>query len=138
MLPLKWPEDLRPTSSYLELWPIYRIMEQKAVAGIEAQLLARGRPDSTAWGDPLRYCIASIVIGIVKRVYGWSVDWFMPDDPCEIVFRFPWDDLEVAKICIDIEHRLRIKLPDEELNYALDRTLGDFVDLIVQKFKERG
>jgi hypothetical protein len=137
ILPLKWPEVQCPASSDLELWPTYRTNEGIAVSGIEAQLLIRGKQDPTVWGDQLKFCIALVVIGIVRRVYGWSVDWFIPEDPCEIVFRLPWDDLETVEICTDIEQRLHIRLADAELNAAFDRTLGDLVDLIVTSFKEQ-
>src|SRR5438093_13788719 len=103
---LQWTINLKPRSkidNILEFIPIIGPMlapinRQWAptVEEIKEQLLGREIPTASTWGvDPLRVSIGNRIGRLIQEEYEWPNDHFIPDDPLDVVFLMPWDDLEI-------------------------------------------
>jgi len=136
MRPLHWPigYPLPAEASWWErLTNPYKNYSQVKRA-LDKQLEARLRPDPSVWGDdPLRVKIGLIVCRRVQQEYEWRNDHFLPDDPFEMVFLIPWDDLVIVELVMELEDDLDIKIENEVAEAWSGRTLGDVVDSLLAK-----
>jgi hypothetical protein len=103
------------------------------IKSVTEQLLARPKPDPNIWGDSLaRQQMAQYLCAALKQDYGWPNDHFIPDDPYDIAFQIPWDDLEIAEFVIRVERELKIKMKYEETE-TWGAVLGEIVDFLIAK-----
>ncbi|RYG75021.1 hypothetical protein EON80_02020 [bacterium] len=140
MAPLHWPESYQPTPreprSFWERLPLIGEWFEasdypEVVPTLMGQLAARPKPDPTIWGDdPVRVEMALYLCNVVQQAYGWPNDHFLPEDPFEIVFLEPWDDLEIIECAMQVEEDLGLDLPDETVK-EWGGTLGNVVDSLV-------
>ena len=68
---------------------------------------------------------------IILKTYPWRSDLFIPNDPFQIVFLMPWDDLEIFEVVMELEEKLNIHISDEDMEKNIPKTLCAFVDFIV-------
>ena len=149
MTPLKWPDSFVPpppepprtpgAQSWLRmLWDLFLLRlpmwypgYDTVVPYIEEQLLARGPSDPSRWGDdPLRVRIGQLACKLIQKEYDWPSDNFLPDDPLDVVLRFPWDDLEWVKTAMRLSTELSIGTHDAMRIAREATTLGDMVDML--------
>lgn len=137
MTPLQWPTFFqRPDRSS---WIKQLFMPDRNYAQVtehlKRQLLTRSHPDPMVWGeDPKRSEIASVVCKRIQEEYSWPNDHFLPNDPCDIVFLTPWDDLESVELAMQLEEDLGIHLEDAEVA-SWGGTLSNVVDMLFAKHK---
>ena len=106
---------------------------QTTIRGIHKQLLARPKPLPGVWGDdPKRLQTARYLCGVLKEEYDWPNNHFIPDDPFDIIFQIPWDDLQIVEVVMRFEEDLKIKIEDKEAE-KFTGTLGDIVAFLVDK-----
>ena len=71
---------------------------------VDRQLFRRQKPSPARWGtDVSRIRIGQLICRVAKEQYGWSNDYFLPDDPFNIVFLVLWDDLDIVEVAMKIE-----------------------------------
>jgi acyl carrier protein len=140
--PLRWPEFYQARSeeskTFWQRLPLigwlFASSDYEAVAkSIKEQLLARPKPDPHLWGDdPQHVQMAQYLCRVIQEEYEWPNDHFVPDDPCEIVFLLPWDDLEIVELVMRIEEELGFEVPDDEAE-KWSGVLDDVVSFLVAK-----
>lgn len=146
MEPLHWPdfypaESAKPESIWEKLplvgWWFSPSDFKPVIDNINEQLLARPKPDITVWGNDLtRQKMAQYICSTIKTEYGWPNDHFIPNDPVEIVFQFPWDDLELVEFVMRVEEYLKIEIKDEEAE-TWDGVLAGIVDFLIDKQEQK-
>jgi acyl carrier protein len=141
MQPLQWPDNFTPAASLWDWIPFLAWFSPRnaryaeVAEDIRRQLLQRQAPDPAVWGsDPVRLQTARSLCRWAQKQYAYPNDHFLPDDPFEIVFQMPWDDLEVVEFMICMEEAYDIAIADEECRRW--RTLGDVVDSLTIKVRE--
>ncbi len=67
---------------------------------------------------------------IILKTYPWRSDLFIPNDPFQIVFLMPWDDLEIIEVVMDLEEKLNIHISDEDMEKNIPKTPSAFVDFV--------
>jgi hypothetical protein len=141
MQPLQWPDNFTPAASLWDRIPFLswfsprNTRHAEVAEAIRRQLLQRQAPDPAVWGsDPLRRQTARSLCRRIQEQYGYPNDHFLPEDPVEIVFQIPWDDLEIMEVILRIEGDHDIAIADEE--WLRWRTLGDVVDTLTIKVRE--
>jgi len=99
---------------------------------IEEQLLARGPSDPSRWGDdPLRVRIGQLACKLIREEYDWPSDHFLPDDPLDVVFLVPWEDMQWVEMAMGLTIDLNIDA-DDAIRIAREATtLGDMVDTMI-------
>ena len=145
MEPLHWPDFYQseadePQSFWKRLpfigWLFSSSDYEAVINSVKEQLLARPKPSPGMWGDDLsRVKMARYLCSTVKEEYEWPNDHFIPDDPFEIVFQMPWDDLKIVEFVMRVEEDLDVNVPDEEAE-MWGGTLGNIVDYLVAKQKQ--
>ena len=106
--------------------------------GLEQQLSQRQCPSPLRWGpDSTHLRIGHLICRLAKKQYDWVNDYFIPDDPFDIVFLTPWDDLDLVIIAMDIEEELEISLEPQEVYALCGGTVNDFVELVTSKISIR-
>jgi hypothetical protein len=132
--PLHWPPIDKPLWFGMTWLPGTR---ERLNDVLEQQRL-RPPLDPLRWGaNPSNVIIGKRICAIVQEHYDWATDRFIPEDPFEIVFLLPYDDLEFEEFALTIEHEFRVKLSDEELQTLVGKTLGYFVDTVVARVMAR-
>src|SRR5258708_1612454 len=137
MEPLRWPEGLRRRTAIdyvLEFIPLIGPafspagrQEAPAIEHITEQLLERKEPNPEIWGsEPLRQEIARSVCRLTQKEFDWPNDRFIPEDPVDIVFQVPWEDLQIIEFIMSLEEELDIAVSDDDS--MAWKTLGDVVD----------
>lgn len=97
------------------------------------QLETRKMPHPYIWGtDPLRIRIGQILSKVAQEAYHWPNDYFVPNDPFEIVYLMPWDEIEIKNISQRLEHELNIKLKISDLYELQGKTLSQFLDFLIR------
>lgn len=141
MQPLQWLDNRKPEASFLDWIPFLawfsplHMRRALVVEDVRRQLLQREAPDPSVWGsDPLRLQTARYLCRRIREQYAYPNDHFLPQDPVEILFQMPWDDLEMVELLLQIEKDHGIAVSDEELSRW--RTLGDVVESLTMKFRE--
>ena len=82
--------------------------------------------------NPKRLEMARYLCLLIKEKYDWPNDHFIPNDPFDIVFQIPWDDLDIIEVIMRCEEDLEIEIKDEEAQ-EWGGALGDIVDFLVAK-----
>jgi acyl carrier protein len=143
-LPLQWPDFYTPTErkSVWQRLPLIGWMFSAGLPGytevvedLRQQIRERPEVDSARWGDdPLYQRVGQAVCKITREQYEWPNERFLPDDPVEIVFLMPWDDLEIVEVVMQLEEELGISIEDDEAE-TWGGTLGDFVERLGDKMR---
>jgi hypothetical protein len=103
---------------------------------ISEQLLKRQKSNVDIWGDdPIHGQVGQQICRIAKDVYDWPTDNFIPDDPFDIVFLMPWDDLELVEVSVLLQEPLAVMLTNNEIYGISGKSLGDLVKLIATKMQ---
>ena|GEM_PF-6049364 len=140
-IPLFWTDEDEPLEPnwfkrLLKPAPSFKQMQE----GLNQQLSMRQCPSPLRWGsDAPHLRVGYVICRIAKEHFDWINDYFIPDDPFDIVFLTPWDDLDLVVIAMDIEEELEIslELEPEEVYALCGGTVNDFVELITSKFSIR-
>ena len=133
MLPLHWPHDFSPAINRTWCWGRGFGREyHRVVAHISGQLEARESPPETVWGtEPTRRSIAPRICHRIQELFEWPNDHFLPDDPIDILFLAPWDDLEIVELIMQTEEDFGIDIPDREAESW--RVLSDVMNTVADK-----
>jgi len=86
--------------------------------------------------DPQRVRLAQAVCAAAKQEMGWPSDYFIPDDPFDIVFWPHEDALDQMCAVLDIEERLEIVIDDAVAESWAGKTINDIVDYFLTKSAE--
>lgn len=137
--PLYWPRVCKePTwiQRFLRGIPILGI-DSVARRHICAQLALRDRSCLQLWPDNSELITTiSFVFSKIQEWFRWPNDFYMPEDPCEILF---WDsslELRVEGALLELASRLHI--PIDLLAEWMNGSLGDFVNRILDFRRETG
>jgi hypothetical protein len=105
-------------------------------AAISAQLEARAQPDSSVWGDdPTKRMIAARLCQLTQEEYEWPNDYFLPADPCGLVFFHPWDYLIAIEVILRLREDFAVKFDCDEDAFSAISTLGEVVDWLTEQYK---
>jgi len=125
---LSWPMEFKQPSA------LQRCFQDVPIIGLNArayniiclQLRSRSRDCAKLWSADHRNseCL-EIVLGIIRDVFCWPNDLFIPDDPCEIVFWSPQNDLKTAEAVMRVTKAFN--LDDHFLDCLLDMSLGELI-----------
>ena len=98
------------------------------------QLKSRSIGCLRLWGGEVdRFHILCFLLPIVKEYGRWPNCYFMPDDPCEILFFDPTSELLAAEAVCKIHEEL--SLPADMLDDLDALTYGELVDRLNQFVK---
>lgn len=97
-------------------------------AEVSRQLRARTSGSRDVWiSDGYDREIVGKVCGAIQAACGWPNQWFIPDDPIEVLFDPSFDDLDSVEFVYEYEHRLGVAPQESLLMNAI--TLGELVKL---------
>ncbi len=141
MEPLHWPDQLQQHAQKPPLWhrlPLVGLYKppnfSRAIEPVAEQLKTRQPPPPEVWGDdPARVNVAHYLCSAAQKRYQWPNDHFIPEDPFDVVFQIPFDDLEIVEMVLRFEEELKITISDEEAQQWADKTLGEVVDFLLRK-----
>lgn len=135
MEPLHWPESFSVSHK-----PWYKMLftadkqYKPTIDYVKRQLIERDKPDPAWWGnDPVRFKVAKQVCHRIQERYEWPNDHFIPEDPFDVLFLTPWDDLEVNEVILELEDDFRVHLSDAEVADWQGKTLAAVVDSVYSK-----
>ncbi len=88
---------------------------EPVINSVKEQLLARPKPDPNIWGNnSVRQEMGQYLCATLKEEYEWPNDHFIPEDPFDIAFQIPWDDLQIVEFVMRVEEDLEFEVKDEE------------------------
>lgn len=134
--PLQWPERWRHPNQY------DRLLSDVPVLGLNArvhrnicgQLKSRSIACFGLWGEDVDCFHTLCFLSPIVKEYGrWPNCYFIPDDPCAILFFDPTSVLLAAEAVCKIHEEL--SLPAEMLDDLDALTYGDLVDRLTQFIK---
>lgn len=99
---------------------------------ISAQLLRRTDDYVSLWEarNDVDLHLAFQVAALLKRAHGYPNDYFVPDDPCALLFIDDQDALTPHHLVNDIEHELGVQVSNEAWNALESSTFADFICLL--------
>jgi acyl carrier protein len=104
--------------------------------GIITQLKQREASCLAFWSENKQRREAFEAISkIIQRDFGYPNNYFIPEDPFEILFWF-WDDFDgmaAVEASMNLEDKFGISLSEQDFVKMLNMTLGEVVDFIVSK-----
>ncbi len=125
--PLKWPdENLKNVSVYSFNWKAGSAFKE-----MQKTLEERGPIPPELWGnDSKRLEVAQVLSGIINGV-GWTSDYFIPDDPFDLLLWGGGYDLQDVEVIMDIERHFVINIPENHNEMIGQFTLGQLVDYLI-------
>jgi hypothetical protein len=129
-------EPLRRLKSAETLGQISRLMADFPFWGSHArirrdicrQLRARTIRALDAWGtDPERYRVLCFVSSVVMEYGGWPNVFYLPDDPCELLFCDTSIELRISEATLLIQDGLALQEPIAP-EWLSDTTYGELID----------
>jgi hypothetical protein len=130
--PLRWPDFYEPRRHPIILFSRRAAANWRAtVQDARAQLQARPSPSADRWGTgDCRRDVGQTLCSLVQRTYDWPNDHFIPEDPVDVVFLMPDDDLEIVEVILEFQKALGVRLPDVHAKLETCKLLGDFVEVL--------
>jgi hypothetical protein len=148
---LHWPEGYKVEQyvpkEWFENWPfslvffwlgkplwIYKDRFKPVIIEIETQLISRPKPSHAVWGtDQNRVKMAQDVCAIVKDIYGWPNDYFIPQDPFDVVFQMTFGEFELAECIVRFQEELSVNIGNQEAEKWSGKSMGDMVDCLLAR-----
>jgi hypothetical protein len=132
--PLRWPKDLTqlgPWDSMLSGFPLIG-PEARAYRSVSRQLRNRSPGVMDHWGpDEETRRIFTVAADIMRKVFGWSSAYFIPDDPFRVLF---WDygmDLSVVEAACHLDEAFALDGKLDFVECAIENlTLGEVIQHI--------
>ena len=134
MEPLKWPEFYKPAQQKSFLGAFTRLQKEnwdRVKHSVYKQLLSRPRPDLDQWGhDDCRHKVGQTLCNLVKQMYGWPNNHFIPEDPIDVVFLMPHDDLEIVEVILEFEDVFNVLPPNIHDKLEKCKLLGELTEIL--------
>lgn len=125
---LCWPNSFKRATAFQQFFRDVPIigLDARAHAFICRQLIGRSPDCSRVWDSDARSakCLKEL-LRIISDVYCWPNDLFLPEDPCEIVFWCPRNDLKTAEAMMRISEKF--ELHDQFLDDFQRLSFGELV-----------
>ena len=135
--PLEWPPCRRSPSLLQRLCRWWCLGSDYATwRELRRQLGRRGPESRKCWGrDSLRIRTVADVSTIVADSLEWPNTYFVPNDPCQLIFFDPTPDLlcEEALMRISLEYGV----PDEVWEKLWSMMYGELIDAILRASSRR-
>lgn len=123
-------------------WPDKRLKKAgpfrsgaKAFREMKRLVERRGPIPPELWGaDPRRRDVARRVSAIIKDAIAWSADYFVPEDPVDILLWGGWYDMAEIDAVMRIEGKFCVDFPKHEIETIFEGncTLGQLVNYILE------
>ena len=106
---------------------------QPFVESVRDELLQRDATTRECWrGGPHSEGFSLYLCKLVGDAYDWPNDFFVPDDPCNLLFFN--DDMEISEVMMAVEDELGLPagtIDESFLPRAWDMTLGELSDTLL-------
>lgn len=79
--------------------------------------------------------MAQYVCAVIKDVYGWPNDYFIPQDPCDVLLQLPFGEMELIECYLRFQRDLSIKIHKAEVWFWSRKRLDNIVDFLLAKQK---
>jgi len=131
--PIIWPDE---RLKHAGPWHLGR-QASEANANVQRQVEARGPVPIEVWGgDIRRQFVGRRICRSIKKNIGWRVDYFIPEDPFDLLCWGGWFDLAEVEVIIDIEEVFSMRASDEEWSAVFDKTFSEVVDFVIRRAPE--
>ncbi|UCG31805.1 MAG: hypothetical protein JSU68_09060 [Phycisphaerales bacterium] len=105
--------------------------DRRALRNIRRQMTRRSEADLGAWKCEERVAaVRDVVSRLIQECMEWPTCYFIPDDPCDILFFEPFGDLRDVDAVVAIDEQFN--LPTETLDGYWHLSFGELVDRIVK------
>jgi acyl carrier protein len=100
--------------------------------GIITQLKQREASCLAFWSkNKQRREVFEAISKIIQRDFGYPNNYFIPEDPFEILFWDDFDGMAVVEASMNLEDKFGISLSEQDFVKMHNMTLGEVVDFIV-------
>jgi hypothetical protein len=111
--PLTWPNEKahpKTLDQFLRGVPLVG-PDARAHRAISRMLKRDRRVDCLLeWGtDPKTYCVVAVCSCIIREYFNWPNVLFLPDDPCQILFWNPSEDLHIEEATCVISETFQLR-----------------------------
>lgn len=132
--PLSWPTYWkRPTEvqNFLKGVPFVGI-DKRARRHFWNLLNKRSPSCLLEWGrDSDTLLMLLFISPIIQEWMEWPNIYFIPSDPCDILFFMPTMDSDLVELTLEIENALGVQKPSI-IDYIENRTYGEFIHKLIE------
>jgi len=108
------------------------------VLKIERQLEEREKPPESIWGpDPERIALAKTVCNVITEELSWPNDYFIPEDPVNILLWSHVEGLDDVEAVMQLEEKLGVKITEEQAAEWSNGTLSQMIDSLLEMQRQR-